>query len=332
MDSVRKEVLANVSSAMAEVGDFHNDIPAIFEIAEKHTDAIMALLPQVGVKELEWDMLGEHTWYCQNGLGGTYQIQFDEVRQKYQAQLNTAGEVLYLSSVLSDVEAAKAACQADFAQRITSALVPTEAASELTQGAERQAGLPQDVVQLLQDVGQFLNSAAAHVSPAGLQSLADRMDKYVEQIGEVVRADAKATSALVQPSGVVGADMVERGCAALQAHAAERHPEAQGGWPGRIPEDELAIARDGMRKALTAALASPVSTREVSPYIRERADEEIAKIKANIAANASPVSEGEIRAEVIEELAELADNEALAIYDSDQCVGDWLRSLTNGEG
>lgn len=86
---------------------------------------------------------------------------------------------------------------------------------------------------------------------------ADKFDMPFDGITATVQADfAKRITSTVEPSCVVTDEMVEAACAALQADVAKRHPEAQGGWPGRIPEKDLAVARNGMRIALTAALSS----------------------------------------------------------------------------
>ena len=73
----------------------------------------------------------------------------------------------------------------------------------------------------------------------------------------------------VEPSCVVTDEMVEAACAALQADVAKRHSEAQGGWPGRIPEKDLAIARNGMRLALTAALSSRTEEEPSRLFVRD---------------------------------------------------------------
>lgn len=128
MTTVRDEVRALVDRAQSsgwfhKPGDTQREGDDLLERMERDvnevTDAITSLV--LGVKELDWKEVVEGIWFDQNGIGGTYQIEFDEQRQKYQSWLNTAGAQGTVG-VADTLEAAKAACQRDFAKRIQSAL------------------------------------------------------------------------------------------------------------------------------------------------------------------------------------------------------------------
>lgn len=72
----------------------------------------------VGVKELEWQNIGAVMWVAATPLRCPFQIDFDDLEQSYTAYQNTAGRRFEVGT-FSTLEAAKDACQADFARRIS---------------------------------------------------------------------------------------------------------------------------------------------------------------------------------------------------------------------
>lgn len=217
------------------------------------TDAIMSALKRgagVVVKELVWELVDddfEAEHYVAESPFGKIIAQQDESGWLVVLPYGDGSPWRLSTGFASQV-------QADLARRITSAVEPS--------------------CVLSADLGDAI-----------YQSIRARVgDHTASQIADTVVEEVRRAT---QPSCVVTDEMVEAACAALQADVAKRHPEAQGGWPGRIPDKDLAIARNGMRLALTAALSSRTEEEafqdRVRPWVLSCFGEDIAadKIERN---------------------------------------------------
>ena len=60
--------------------------------------------------------------------------------------------------------------------------------------------LPDDVRELLDDLGQFLNAVPLHLHPEKHKKIRDRMDQFVEQIGPIVREQNQLAASIAEVS------------------------------------------------------------------------------------------------------------------------------------